>query len=72
MATFQHKEIAHVFDIFSGKTLALEKDRHILRLSPESNGLSKLYGNANPGKLCRIKNISQTIQTDGFVADLIP
>lgn len=73
MTTFQPKKTAHVIDIFSGKTLAPGKDGHILRVSPESDGLGMLYANeANPDKLFSMKIIGWGIQANGNVVGLVP
>lgn len=63
---------APVIDLFSQKRKN-NNDEKIVRISPEYEGISMLYGNdANPGRLFKLKLIAWGLQKNGQVVGLVP
>jgi len=63
----------NVYDLFSGQVLSSEKEKQIIRLAPELDGLEMLYSNnANPGKLFAMRILCWALRRDGSVVGLIP
>lgn len=69
----RHRETAQIIDIAGfRKTRSVRKEK-ILRISPEFDGLSMLYGNdANPGKLFTMKVLAWALKSSGDVVGLVP
>ena len=73
MSDISKDQTAQVIDIFSRKKTALAQDKRIIRISPEYDGLSMLYGNdANPGKLFSLKILGWGLKMTGEVVGLVP
>jgi len=64
---------APVIDIFSRKVIQPGYDNHIVRISPEYDGLGMLYRNdSQSSKLFTLKIIGWGLQADGEVVGLVP
>jgi len=64
---------APVIDLFSKQTLRPGDEERLVRISPEYDGISMLYGNdANPGKVFKLKLIGWGLQKNGEVVGLVP
>ena len=64
---------APVIDLFSRQTLHPGDEQRLVRISPEYDGISMLYGNdANPGKIFKLKLIAWGLQQNGEVVGLVP
>ncbi len=73
MPKISQRKTAQVIDIFSRKQHEMAQDERIIRISPENDGLSMLYGNdSNPGKLFSIKILGWGLKMTGEVVGLVP
>jgi hypothetical protein len=64
----------NVVDLFSGKSLKTLRGEHIIRISPEFDGLSMLYSNrhTDPNKLYSMKILCWGLRADGEVVGMVP
>jgi hypothetical protein len=63
----------NVYDLFTGEPVSDAHSRHLIRLSPELDGLEMLYSNKlNPGKLFAMRILCWGLRRNGEVVGLIP
>ncbi|WP_075185684.1 hypothetical protein [Teredinibacter haidensis] len=63
----------NVIDLFTGKTYSSANDSHIIRLSPELDGLEMLYSNeASEDKYFSLKVLCWGLRANGEVVGLVP
>lgn len=63
----------NVYDLFTGAPVSSGDSRHLIRLSPELDGLEMLYSNKlNPGKLFAMRILCWGLRRNGEVVGLIP